>query len=265
MNNPILLNPQLEGEAFEWESGPVGVLLFHGYTATTCEVRLLARELFNSGYSVSCPLLPGHGTTPEALNRTHWSDWTRAGEAAYLRLSQCCQRVIVGGESAGALIALYLASQHPEIAAVLCYAPALKLLLKPIDIATLYLASPFVVSIPKGSIDVSTGWQGYTVNPLKGAIELLKLERDVTRRLPSISQPLFIASGRLDTTIDPAGVDLIYQNVRSSLKEKHLMEHSSHVVLLDQELETISALTLNFLQRALQDQVTPLQKEGTHA
>lgn len=265
MNNPVLLNPHLEGESFDWEAGPVGVLLFHGYTATTCEVRLLARKLFASGYSVSAPLLPGHGTTPESLNQTHWADWTRAGEATFHGLSQRCQRVVVGGESAGALIALYLASQHPEIAAVLCYAPALKLLLKPIDIATLYLASPFVVSIPKGSIDVSTGWQGYTVNPLKGAIELLKLEREVARRLPSISQPLLIVSGRLDTTIDPAGVETIYQNVRSSQKEKVLMEHSSHVVLLDQELETISALTLDFLQRALQDQPVSLEKEGTHA
>ena len=33
--NPALHNPQLEGEAFFWEGGPVGVLLSHGYSATT--------------------------------------------------------------------------------------------------------------------------------------------------------------------------------------------------------------------------------------
>ena len=43
--------------------------------------------------------------------------------------------MIIGGESMGALLALYLASEHPEAAAILAYAPALKLKLRPRQIA----------------------------------------------------------------------------------------------------------------------------------
>ena len=45
MTNPALHNPHLEGGPFFWEAGPVGVLLLHGYTATTAEMRPLAKRL----------------------------------------------------------------------------------------------------------------------------------------------------------------------------------------------------------------------------
>ena len=38
-------NPQLEGDDFLWKGNPTGVLLIHGFTATTAEVRLIAEKL----------------------------------------------------------------------------------------------------------------------------------------------------------------------------------------------------------------------------
>ena len=64
----FLLNPELEGGSFFWKGGETGVLLLHGLTATTAEVRPLAKRLFNEGYTVSGILLPGHGSTPENLS-----------------------------------------------------------------------------------------------------------------------------------------------------------------------------------------------------
>jgi|WetSurMetagenome_2_1015567.scaffolds.fasta_scaffold198001_2 carboxylesterase len=253
MDNPALHNPQFEGSTFFWESGPTGVLLLHGLTATTSEVRMLARHLYGWGYTLSGPLLPGHGTTPGELNRTRWTDWALAAEEAYQKLRANCRRVFVGGESMGAVLALFLASEHPEISGVMCYAPALKLALQPLQVMQMYLAAPFMLSVPKGSIDVSQNWQGYPVNPLKAGIELLKLEKEVTRRLSRIEQPILVVEGRLDTTIDLTSADLICQGVRSTIKSQHMMENSSHVVLLDSELDQISALTLNFMQLAGQD------------
>src|SRR5512142_3213769 len=110
MPDQPLHNPHLEGESFFWEAGPTGVLLLHGLTATTAEVRLLARRLHDRGYTIAGPLLPGHGTTPENLNRTRWIDWVQAAEESYRELSARCTRVFIGGESMGAVAALYLGS-----------------------------------------------------------------------------------------------------------------------------------------------------------
>ena len=149
MNPNLIFNPQLEGEPFFWEGGPTGVLLIHGYTATTAEVRPLARFLHEHGYTVAGPLLPGHFTRPEDANRHTWHDWVRVAEEAYRKLTARCTRVVVGGESTGALLALYLASEHPEVLAVLTYAPALRLKMNAAMIAAIRVLAPFVPYIRK--------------------------------------------------------------------------------------------------------------------
>ena len=105
--NPHLHNPELLGEEFFWSGGPVGILLCHGYTATTAEVRPLARCLHAAGYTVAGLLLPGHNTSPADLNRVRWQDWVKAFDAMLDRLYARCETVIVGGESTGGVLSLY--------------------------------------------------------------------------------------------------------------------------------------------------------------
>lgn len=246
-----IVNPHLPGDAFFWEAGPVGVLLLHGLTATTAEVRPLAQILHEKGYTVSGPLLPGHGSKPEDLNRVTWADWVWEAEQAYQYLATMCDKVFVGGESTGAVIALYLASQHPEIAGVLNYAPAIQLALETSDMVRLYAAAPFMEFVPKTASTPHPRWQGYPVNPLKGVIELVRLGREVRRRLPLIEQPILVVQGRHDTTIDPQSGEIILQGAASALKELHWMENSTHVVIIDEELAEIGEITASFMTQAL--------------
>ena len=248
---PFIKNPHLEGETFFWRGGPVGILLSHGFTATTAEVRPLAKFLHNCGYTVAGPLLPGHRSKPAALNKVRWQDWTAAYEAMYRRLSEHCETIFVGGESTGALLALRLASQHSEVLGVLAYAPALRLNLRKVDILRLYLLAPFIPYIPKPEANDSAPWQGYTVSPLKGVIQLLKMQKDVINRLHDIHQPIFIVQGRLDKTVDPEVPDIINQAVNSKVKEIRWMEKSGHVVIIDQEWQEVAELTQQFIQRVL--------------
>lgn len=252
MTNSTLVNAHLEGDAFFWEAGPVGVFLSHGFTATSAEVRLLAQRLHAAGYTVAGPLLPGHGTAPEDLNRTTWRDWVRDGEAVYGRLAARCEKVFVGGESMGGVLALHLAAEHPEAAGAMAYAPAIKLALTTADLIRLHLFAPFMASVPKGASKPNDHWQGYPVNPLKGVIQLLRFGEDVRRRLPRIRQPILVVQGRLDTTVAPEAGDIIMQGVGSTIKEHYWMEQSTHVVLLDCELDRIAELTLRFVERALE-------------
>jgi carboxylesterase len=255
--NQGLCNPHLEGSAFLWEGGPVGVLLSHGYTATTAEVRLLGRFLHERGYTVSGPLLPGHGATPREMNRCRRQEWVAAFEDAYQHLAARCERVFVGGESMGGLLALHLASQHPEIVGVMAYAAALKLPARA-DLLLLPILSLFIPTLEKGESPPSAAdprWQGYPVNPLHAVTQLLKLQTEVRARLHRINQPILIVQGRLDTAVDATAPELIYGGVSSTDKSLHWFEHSTHCVLLDQEWEDAAALTLAFMERALGNQV----------
>ncbi len=251
--NARLYNPHLDGSPFLWEAGPVGVLLSHGFTATPVEVKKLARRLHAEGYTVSGPRLPGHGSTPDEMNRCRWQDWAAAIETAYQALAARCERVFVGGESMGALLTLNLAADHPEIAGVLAYSPALVIngLLPNIAHILGPLMAPFKPSLMKSQLDSAAEWQGYLENPVRAGGQLKLLRNHVQRRLGRIRQPVLVVQGRLDTTIAPNSGAAVLQGVASPHKVLHWMEASPHTVLLDCELEAIAALTLDFMRQVL--------------
>jgi len=249
MSNPHLHNPHLPGDEFFWPAGPTGILLCHGFTATTAEVRPLGKLLAEAGYSVAGPLLPGHNTSPQDLNRVHWQDWVQAFDQMYNRLLSSCQQVVLGGESTGALLALHCAIRDPRPAAILAYAPALRLAISPLRKLLLYALAPLRSSMPKPNMQDGTPWQGYSVNPLKGTIQLLKLQRQVDPYLHHIHQPVLIIQGRQDATVHPGVPVRIATRVRSDIKEVHWMENSPHTVIVNQELDEVAQITLNFLHR----------------
>jgi len=242
-------NPHLEGDSFSWKAGPTGILLIHGFTATTAEVRLLANRLYLEGFSVAGPLLPGHGTTPAGLNRCRWQDWMAAVELAYAEMSRGYDNVYVGGESMGAVLACWLAACHPEVTGLLLYAPA-------ISVPALQKAAQLSWIIPtvRKKIGKDTlPWKGYTVWPLRAARQFYNLQQIVTSRLAQIHQPTLIFQGRLDRTIHPDSGKAIFDHISTTVKELHWMEHSSHCILLDCELDEISTQTVRFIRETTID------------
>jgi carboxylesterase len=248
-NHPFMKNPHLKGGPFYWEADTMGILLVHGFTATTAEVRPLAEALYAQGFTVSGPVLPGHNTHPKDINNYTWQDWVSIVEKAYQELTNRCERVFVGGESTGGLLALYLAAQHPEISGVLTYAPALKLQIRSIDRIKLRLMAPFIPYLPKGGEDDDLPWKGYTVNPLKGIVQLLQLQKQVQSQLLLVRCPALIVQGKLDTTVDASVPQMIYDGVSSTIKEVHWMEKSSHCVAIDCEFKQVIDITLKFLKK----------------
>lgn len=87
------------------------MLLIHGYTGSPAELKLLGEYLNKKGYSVFGVRLPGHGTTPEELNKTNWPLWYDAVRKAHEELSQCCSEISVVGLSMGGLLAMKLAAE----------------------------------------------------------------------------------------------------------------------------------------------------------
>jgi carboxylesterase len=240
---PIFEHPELDGSSIHLKGNRVGFLLIHGFTATTVEVSWLAKYLNGKGFSISAPLLPGHGTTPGELNRKKYADWLDCVEEAYLSLAKSCDSIIVGGESMGAVLALALAEKFPEIKAILLYSPAVK-------VSSLKYAKflRFIKPIiQKSNYDDILPWQGYSVYPLFAAYEFLKLQKTVLQNLFRINQPILIFQAKYDRTIDKDNKDEIFSRVNSLKKVNQIMNESGHVMLLDKEFNQVANLTMDFL------------------
>lgn len=252
MSGYVLHNPHLDGQAFFWEAGPVGVLLSHGYTATTAEVRLFAKRLHEKGFTVAGPLLAGHGTQPADLNHVCWQDWVTSGEQVYQKLCAHCEHVFVGGESMGGLVAIYLANNHPEVRGVLLYAPAIELTISTADKVKLYLGSNFMPFAKREALEMSSFWQGYHPElPTRGIVQMMKFQTAVKHVLPNITQPVVVFQGRKDMTVNPQAGDIILRGIGSTVKEHHWMEGSGHPILIDEELDAVTDLSLRFIDKVL--------------
>ncbi|HKZ69469.1 MAG TPA: alpha/beta fold hydrolase [Anaerolineales bacterium] len=245
----MILNPHLEGDPFFWPGNSTGILLLHGFSATTAEVRPLAQALHQHGYTVAGPLLPGHKTTLDDMDTCRWQDWVSAAEGAYERLQTKCERVFLGGESMGGILSLLLANRHPEAAGILAYAPVIRLPLARTLI--IRLTSPFVrhYTPPRRPLTiVDDRWQGYAARPARALRQLFALMAEVDRRLPAVTQPILIAQGQLDRTVDVRGAQRLYERIGSRVKELHWLACSTHCVILDEELPQVVTLTLNFIK-----------------
>ncbi|MDO9546998.1 MAG: alpha/beta fold hydrolase [Pelolinea sp.] len=237
-------NPELPGDPINFIGSKTGVLLIHGFTATTAEVRLLAGYFIKLNFTVIAPLLPGHGTTPKDLNKTKFVDWTNCVENNYSILREKCDSVIVGGESMGGVLSLWLAEKYSNISALLLFSTALSVG----KLKYSKLLKYFSPIIDKNIPDDELAWKGYTVYPLWAADQFYRLTKNVKRNLSDVITPTIIFQGAFDKTIDSSNMRLIYDGIQSKTKQMEVMNNSGHVMLLDQEIEIIKIKTQAFLQ-----------------
>jgi len=245
----------LDPGTFDLPGGPLGVLLLHGYTGAPPEMRLLGEYLHSSGMTVLAPLLPGHGTTVEVMNRSRWRDWTHCAQQALAEPRRRCSLVFVGGLSMGTLLTLYLAEQHADLPGAMLYSPALKVAERRLALAP--LAKYFVRSLPKGAnadqdLTDPTAQQhlwSYEENPVAAAAEVLALRRQVQRQLAQVTCPLLIVHSTLDPAIRPDSAQAVYDGVSTPAADKTLLtlHNSGHVLLVDSEWEAVAEQTARFI------------------
>ncbi len=258
----------LDPNSFFLQGGPTGVLLIHGFTGAPTEMRLLGDYLHEHGLSVSAPLLPGHGTTVEEMNRCKWTDWTGSVERAFAELRERCATVFVGGLSMGSLLTLYLAAHHPDLPGVVLYSPALKIGDR--RLALTPLAKYVVRTLPKdvnGDSDLTDPearqrlWS-YDENPVAAAAELMALRREVQRLMPRVTCPLLIIHSTLDRSIHPDSARLTYELAGTPAAGKQLvtLHNSGHNLGVDSEWELVAETTLQFILQG--SNVSAAQAEG---
>ncbi len=242
----------LDPSPFFLEGGPVGVLLIHGFTGAPPEMRLVGDYLHQRGYTVSAPLLPGHGTNVDDMNRRKWTEWADCAEEALTALQTCCDTVFVGGLSMGSLLTLHLAARHPELAGAILYSPAVWLADRLIYLTPVlkYLAPRKPKSGDSDLTDPEADqhlWS-YDDNPSRAAHELLKLIRRTRRSLPHVTCPVLIIHSTLDTAIHPSSAQRTYDRIGSADKELVTLHNSGHCVTVDSEWEAVADKTYEFIR-----------------
>jgi len=214
-------------------------------------MRPWAEYLADRGYTVHLPLLPGHGTTWQAMNGTRWSDWYSCVDTAFRELHQTCERVVVCGLSMGGALSLQLAQEHgPRISGLVLVNPAVKF----DDPRTrlLPLLKHLVGSLEAIGNDVKKEGVtelAYTRTPLKAAHSQVVAWQSVIRDLPEVTQPLLLLRSPHDHVVPASSSALILSRISSRDVTEILLEDSYHVATIDNDAPHIFDESAKFIER----------------
>ncbi len=239
----------LDPSEFAMSGGAIGVMLIHGFPGSPVEMRMVGNYLHNRDLTVLGPLLPGHGTSPEDLNRRIFPEWEDHVEHALYRLQNTCELVFVAGLSLGSLLALKLAFDH-ELPGVVAIAP-------PFDIngwrrRLLPLIKHFVpgISRPKdyyADPQAASRLWCYDTLPTKAADQVLKLMDEVRKSLSRVNAPILIIYSTGDPLAHSEGSLFLYDNVGSTDKELIQLGESGHAITVDKEWKVAAESIYEFI------------------
>ena len=244
--------PLLPGaEPYRHQGGRVGVLVCHGFTGSPNSMRPWSEALAEAGYSVSLPLLPGHGTHWRDLNTTRWPDWYATVEREFDLLAKECEQVFVCGLSMGGALSLHLAAQRgAAVSGLVLVNPLVRMPGQ--SHRALPLVRHLVPSLPGIANDVArpgVDEGGYTRTPLHAAHSMAQFTRIVQAELPQITQPLLLFRSPQDHVVEPASSAMLLARISSTDVEERLCERSFHVATLDYDADSIIQGSIGFIGR----------------
>ena len=235
----------------------IGVVLIHGYMAAPLEVRALAEYLGELGYRIYVPRLKGHGTSPEDLAATSYMAWVESVEEGYVIMNEVCRKVVVGGFSTGAGLALDLASRVSNLAGVFAISPPLKLQ----DFSVRFVPAVNLWNKLMGKLNVGAAKKefvennpenphvNYVRNPISGIIELDRLMDQIEPKLPGIHVPALVVQSFGDPVVNPAGSLKIYGKLGAEDKEYLMVNYERHGIINGEHAERVFRAIGDFLDR----------------
>jgi carboxylesterase len=264
-------------EAFELthpEGGAPAVLLLHGGGDTPQALRYLAAYLYEHGYDVRAPLLPGHGRTVREFSRVSADEWLQAARSAYRELAPLHDWVGIAGLSMGGAIAVQVAAETPTLPALALLAPyfampayiAVAARLAPIWAPI----APFVRAIDpaaapsihdRAEADRSLGYGVFTPTALRA------LHRTVMRAievLPNVNAPTLMIQSREDNRVSPPAAQRAFDRLGTRDKELVWLTGAGHVITVDYGREQIFQRVVDFFARHRRGAAMPLTKLREH-
>ncbi len=230
-----------------------GALVVHGLTGSPQSMAGVATALGSAGFSTSVPMLPGHGTSPEDLERSGWDEWFDAVDTAYAELARRCGTVVACGLSMGGALAAAVAAAHPEVAGLATVNP----LVDPpapsfCDLLREMLATEqrFLPGIGGDVSDPDVREDAYDRLPVAALLSLSEALVGLRERLPRVGCPVLILTSRHDHVVDNTSSDVLASSVSGPV-ERVWLERSQHVATLDVERDEVERRIVEFALKAV--------------
>ncbi|MBC2375432.1 alpha/beta fold hydrolase [Listeria welshimeri] len=235
-------------QPFLFEKGKRAVLLLHGFTGSSADVRILGRFLQENNYTCYAPQYRGHGVSPDLLLKTGPEDWWEDVLEAYDHLKSLgYTEIAVAGLSLGGLFSLKLGFSRPLKGIIAMSTPTRMDSSSPIIQGFLDYVRNYKKLEGKIPEQIEDEMIAYKDAPMNTIAKLKDEINGVVAEIDMIYAPIMVVQGEKDDMVDVSGAQLIYDTVESTKKELHWFKESGHVITLDKERKDVNQAILTFL------------------
>ena len=236
------------------KSNKIGIMLIHGFTNTTYELRKLIDLFKSKNFHVCAYNLPGHGTSVKDCNNTTYIEWIQFTEQKFAELSSSCDKLFICGISMGALLAMNISVLFP-VNGLISVAPVLEFN-KPFKINILNPLLCHFLKWRHKKYEVNKGqsiYYGYNKWPLIGLNEVRKLSKYIYNNiLHKIHCPTLLIHSKDDETSVFNNYTITKNNIGSDDVSSLIVERSHHNIFdCDVEKALIHQTILNFINKYL--------------
>ncbi|MDY0408847.1 alpha/beta hydrolase [Virgibacillus soli] len=236
-------------EPFTFEAGPRAVLLLHGFTGHSADVRMLGRFLEKKGYTSHAPIFRGHGLPPEKLIESNPSEWWEDVQQAFTHLKNLgYQEIAVAGLSLGGVLGLKLSYSENLKAMIPMCAPMFFDNEQQLTAGFKHFSKGYKQLERKDDQIIEKELDKLMGESKPLFTQIGNLINDVKENVDTIYTPVMVVQARNDEMINTDSATYIYNQIESDVKEIRWYEQSGHVITLDKQKDQLHEDIYQFLE-----------------
>jgi carboxylesterase len=236
-------------QPFTFEEGDRAVLLLHGFTGHSADVRMLGRFLQKHGYTTHAPIYRGHGKELEALIDARPEDWWADVKEALNHLRELgYEKIAVAGLSLGGVLGLKLAYSEPIKGIISMCAPMFFDNEEQLTQGFQFKAKQYKQLEGKDKETIEKEVKEMLDESDEMFKQLGGFITSVHDEIDQIYTPTFVVQAEKDEMINTESANYIYEQVESDHKDIKWYKNSGHVITMDKEKEQLHEDILAFLE-----------------
>lgn len=250
-----MMNVKMPGEFYFDEGSEYAVLLLHGFTGNTSDVRQLGRHLQKKGITSYSFNYEGHAAPPENILQSSPHTWYRQTLEAYDFLkSEGYDKIFAAGVSLGGVFALLLSQDRDTIGTAAICSPMFMKSHDELLLSYKTYAENFKKRFENkdqqtidNELEASLGDAHDTLSDINVMIDRAR------GSLEDVFDPVFTAQGALDEVIDPESANVIHDSISTDPSEKRLKfyENSGHVLTIDEDKKELFDDIYGFMEEII--------------
>ncbi|MEY8370523.1 alpha/beta fold hydrolase [Aerococcaceae bacterium 50-4] len=240
-------------EPFFFDGDERAVILFHAFTGTSNDVRMLGRRLNREGYTVYAPHLTGHATMDvfDLVKEGNPEAWLKDGQKAYdFMVEKGYKDIAVFGLSLGGTVATSVILNNPVVGGGV-------------------FNTPIVTDQPITASNVPTSFMAYArkVQEYAGKSEeeinqvdqhlaqqlnttltgVQAMNQQIRERLNELKAPFYIAGSGQDELVDPTAGEQLADTITTAPVHLSTFNSATHVITVGKYHHEFEDTVIEFL------------------